>query len=55
MHTVTIRFNDGEFLASLENSDTLPVFAHVYDAEGMGETIADALRDLAENIEALQI
>jgi hypothetical protein len=45
MHTVTIRFNDGEFLASLENSDT----------EGMGETIADALRDLAENIEALQI
>ena len=46
MYTVTIRFNEGEFFALLEGSAEI---------EGIGETISDALRDLADNIESLQI
>ena len=47
MYYVTIRFVNGHehFVAYLNNSET----------EGVGETIADSLRDLAENIEALQL
>jgi hypothetical protein len=43
MQTVTIREDEGEFFATLEDSDLL---------EGLGETAADALRDLAEIMEA---
>lgn len=47
MHTVTIRFSDTQFIfvATMPNSET----------EGIGETISDALRDLADNMEAVQI
>jgi len=47
MYTVTIiyRGHHDNFLATLDNTET----------EGVGETIADALRDLAENMEALQL
>lgn len=45
MNNVTIRFDEGEFIASLENTEL----------EGVGETMSDALRDLAENIELGQI
>ena len=45
MNSVTIRFNDGTFFASLDDSEL----------EGQGETIPEALRDLAENIELVQI
>ena len=47
MYTVTIRFiNDHEhFVASLDNSEI----------EGVGDAITDALHDLADNMEALQV
>lgn len=43
MHTVTIRFDEDQFIASLD------------ETEGVGESISEALRDLAENIELSQI
>lgn len=43
--TVTIRFNDGMFFAAIEDSEL----------EGSGESISDALRDLAEVIETTTI
>ena len=49
MNTVTrltIRFNDGMFFATMEDSDLLSALL-----EGSGETLPDALRDLAEVIE----
>ena len=45
MKSVMIRFNDGMFFASMEDSEL----------EGSGETISDALRDLAEVIETTTI
>lgn len=45
MHNVTIRFSEDEFIASMEDSEI----------EGVGDTISEALRDLAENIELRQI
>ena len=45
MNTVTIRFNDGMFFATMEDSEL----------EGSGENISDALRDLAEVIETTTI
>ena len=45
MNTVTIRFSDGMFFATMEDSEL----------EGSGETISDALRDLAEVIETSTI
>ena len=42
MKTINVCCNDGMFFASLEDSEL----------EGSGETISDALRDLAEVIEA---
>jgi hypothetical protein len=45
MNPVTIRFNDGMFFASMEDSEL----------EGSGETISEALRDLAEVIETTTI
>ena len=45
MNTVTIRFNDGMFFATMEDSEL----------EGSGETISDALRYLAEVIETTTI
>jgi hypothetical protein len=49
MHTVKIRenYNGAEFIASLETS--------AGDVEGMGESIPEALRDLADNMEAVQL
>jgi len=43
--TINVRFNDGMFFASMEDSEL----------EGSGETISDALRDLAEVIETTTI
>ena len=45
MYTVTIRFNGAQFVAELDNPEI----------DGMGETIPEALRDLADNMEALQL
>lgn len=45
MNTIVIRFSDGEFFASMDDSEM----------EGVGETISEALRDLADNIELRQI
>ena len=45
MKSVMIRFNDGMFFAMMEDSEL----------EGSGETISDALRDLAEVIETTTI
>ena len=45
MNTVTIRFNDVMFFATMEDSEL----------EGSGESIPDALRDLAEVIETTTI
>lgn len=45
MKTINVRFNDGMFFASMEDSEL----------EGSGETISDALRDLAEVIETTTI
>jgi hypothetical protein len=44
MHTVTIRFSDTQFMfvATMSNSET----------EGIGDSISDALRDLADNMDA---
>ena len=53
MNTVTrltIRFNDGMFFATMEDSDLLSALL-----EGSGETLPDALRDLAEVIETTTI
>jgi hypothetical protein len=47
MQTVTIREDEGEFFATLEDSDLRCGLL-----EGFGETAADALRDLAEIMEA---
>jgi hypothetical protein len=47
MHTVTIRFSDTQFIFVATMSDS--------ETEGIGETISDALRDLADNMEAVQI
>ena len=41
MKTINVRFNDGMFFASMEDSEL----------EGSGETISDALRDLADQLE----
>lgn len=41
MHTVTIRFSDEMYFASMENSEL----------EGAGESISDALRELAEQLD----
>ena len=41
MKTITIRFSDGLFFSSLEDSEL----------EGSGESISDALRDLADQLE----
>ncbi len=45
MHTVTIRFTEGLFYAAMDDSEL----------EGVGDSISEALRDLAENIELSQI
>jgi hypothetical protein len=47
MHTVTIRFSDTQFIFVATMSDS--------ETEGIGETISDALRDLADNIDGLPI
>lgn len=47
MHTVTIRFSDTQFIFVATMSDS--------ETEGIGETISDALRDLADNMETVQI
>lgn len=43
--TITVRFNDGQFFASAADSEL----------EGAGETLAEALRDLADVIETVTI
>jgi hypothetical protein len=45
MHNVTIRFTEGLFYAAMDDSEL----------EGVGDSISEALRDLAENIEMSQI
>ena len=45
MKIINVRFNDGVFFANMEDSEL----------EGCGETIPDALRDLAEVIETTTI
>jgi hypothetical protein len=45
VNSVTVRFSDGLFFASMDDSEL----------EGSGETIPDALRDLAEVIETTTI
>jgi len=45
MHNVTVRFTDGLFYAAMDDSEM----------EGVGDTISEALRDLAENLELTQI
>jgi predicted RNase H-like HicB family nuclease len=45
VNNITIRFSDGVYFASVENTEL----------EGTGETLSEALRDLAENIELVQI
>ena len=48
MNDVSIRQNHcGEYITTLETASG--------DVEGLGDTLADALRDLAENIELSQI
>lgn len=42
MNTVTIRLSDGLFYAAMEDSEL----------EGVGDSISEALRDLAEIIES---
>lgn len=49
MYTVTIRISEDQFIA------TFSVHGGSDEVEGTGESITDALRDLAENIEAIQI
>ena len=45
MNAITVRFNDGLFFVTMDNSEL----------EGSGETISDALRYLAEVIETTTI
>jgi hypothetical protein len=45
VNALTVRFNDGLFFVTMDNSEL----------EGSGETLPDALRDLAEVIETTTI
>jgi hypothetical protein len=45
VNTINVRFSDGMFFASMEDSEL----------EGSGESISDALRDLAEVIDTSTI